>query len=136
MNYPVIRETHRHLSNIDCLTAHTAWLICFISTVNGHSKKRSRMTGTSGRHITSLKKSILETFNIYGQTLTFRARQGAVFTILHFLHNLLINQPKLRKWLQLLLVNDYNDYNLSQKLIEKDYLLWFKELKAWNISQR
>jgi hypothetical protein len=32
---------HRHLSNIDCLTAHTACLVCFTSTVNGHSKKRS-----------------------------------------------------------------------------------------------
>ncbi len=30
---------HRHLSNIDCLMAHTASLVCFISTVNGLSKK-------------------------------------------------------------------------------------------------
>jgi hypothetical protein len=30
---------HRHLSNIDCLMAHTACLVCFISTVNGPSKK-------------------------------------------------------------------------------------------------
>ena len=29
----------RHLSNIDCLMAHTACLVCFISTVNGRSKK-------------------------------------------------------------------------------------------------
>jgi hypothetical protein len=26
--------------NIDCLTAHTACLVCLISTVNGRSKKR------------------------------------------------------------------------------------------------
>jgi hypothetical protein len=31
---------HRHLSNIDCLMAHTACLVCFSSTVNGRSKKR------------------------------------------------------------------------------------------------
>ncbi len=31
---------HRHLSNIDCLTAHTACLVCFISTVNGHNKNK------------------------------------------------------------------------------------------------
>ena len=32
--------THRHLSNRDCLLMHTACLVCFISTVNGRSKKR------------------------------------------------------------------------------------------------
>jgi hypothetical protein len=31
---------HRHLRNIDCLIVHTACLVCFISTVNGSSKKR------------------------------------------------------------------------------------------------
>jgi hypothetical protein len=31
---------HRHLSNIDCLTAHTACFACLISAVNGHSKKK------------------------------------------------------------------------------------------------
>jgi hypothetical protein len=30
---------HRHLSNIDCLMVHTACLVCFISIVNGRSKK-------------------------------------------------------------------------------------------------
>ncbi len=33
---------HRHLSNKDCLMACTAFLVCFISTVNGHSKKKKR----------------------------------------------------------------------------------------------
>jgi hypothetical protein len=33
---------HRHLRIIDCLTVHTACLVCFISTVNGHSKKRRK----------------------------------------------------------------------------------------------
>jgi hypothetical protein len=31
---------HRHLSNIDCLMAHTTCLVCFISTANGHCKKK------------------------------------------------------------------------------------------------
>jgi hypothetical protein len=33
---------HRHLSNIDCLTARTTCLVCLISTVNGHSKKKEK----------------------------------------------------------------------------------------------
>ncbi len=33
---------HRHLSNIDCLMACTACLVCFISTVNGRSKKKRK----------------------------------------------------------------------------------------------
>jgi hypothetical protein len=38
---PVVScSDHRHLSNIDCLMACTACLVCFISTVNGCSKKR------------------------------------------------------------------------------------------------
>jgi hypothetical protein len=35
-------QNHRHLSDIDCLTAHTACLVCFISTLNGCSKKIKR----------------------------------------------------------------------------------------------
>ncbi len=50
--------------------AHIACLVCFISTVNGHSKKRKEKkpikTGASSRHIKNLKQSILETFDIYG----------------------------------------------------------------------
>jgi hypothetical protein len=33
-------SNHRHLSDIDCLMARTACLVCFISTVNGRSKKQ------------------------------------------------------------------------------------------------
>jgi hypothetical protein len=33
---------HRYLRNIECLMAHTACLVCFISTVNGHSKKKGK----------------------------------------------------------------------------------------------
>jgi hypothetical protein len=36
----VSHHSHRHLSNIDCLTACTACLVCFNSTVKGHSKKK------------------------------------------------------------------------------------------------
>ncbi len=37
-----LSQTHRYLSNIDCLMSHTACLVCFISTVNGHSKKKRK----------------------------------------------------------------------------------------------
>jgi hypothetical protein len=59
---------HRHIRIIDCLTAHTACLVCFISTVNGHNKKEEKkaiMGCASSGHITKLKQSILP-FNIYG----------------------------------------------------------------------
>ena len=48
-------QNHRHLSNIDCLMAHTACLVCFISNVNGHSKKNRKKCGTSSGHTTNLK---------------------------------------------------------------------------------
>ncbi len=61
---------HRHLKNIDCLSH----LVCFISTVNGRSNNKKKRkeeayhwkAGTSIRHITDLKQSILETFDING----------------------------------------------------------------------
>ncbi len=37
----LLDRPHRHLSNIDCLMACTACLVCFIRTGNGRSKKRS-----------------------------------------------------------------------------------------------
>jgi hypothetical protein len=39
---PDVGLLHRHLRNIDCLTARTACLVCFIGTVNGPSKKRKK----------------------------------------------------------------------------------------------
>ncbi len=33
------QPAHRHLSNVDCLMVYTACIVCFISTVNGCSKK-------------------------------------------------------------------------------------------------
>jgi hypothetical protein len=55
------------------LTARIAYLVCFISTVNGHcnKKRKEKEKLTLGRpassigHTTNLKQSILETFNIY-----------------------------------------------------------------------
>ena len=47
--------------------ACTACLVCFISTVNGHSKNREKEAlkpSASKGHITSLKHSILD-FDIY-----------------------------------------------------------------------
>ncbi len=49
--------------------ALTACLVCFISTVNGRSKKEEKKpfkTGTRCGLIANLKQSILETFDIYG----------------------------------------------------------------------
>ncbi len=37
----MMRVHHRHLSNIDCLKAHTACFVCLISTVNVHHKKEA-----------------------------------------------------------------------------------------------
>ncbi len=67
----MVCTAHRHLSNIDCLMVHTACLVCFISTVNSHSKKeekKSIKTGASSGHITNVKQSILESFDIYGRS--------------------------------------------------------------------
>jgi hypothetical protein len=51
------RFSHRHLINIDCLMARTACLVCFISTVNGCSKKKKKKklpwkTAASSGHVT------------------------------------------------------------------------------------
>ncbi len=51
--------------------AHTACLVCFISTVNGRSNKKRKdeaypwKAGASSGHITNLKQSVLVTFDIY-----------------------------------------------------------------------
>ncbi len=45
--------------------ARTAYHVYFISTVNGCSKKSLVRWGANSRHITNLKQSILETFDIY-----------------------------------------------------------------------
>ncbi len=57
-----MKLNHRHLRIIDCLTARTACLVCFICTVNGHSKKKKEekkaiMGCASSGHITKLKQS-------------------------------------------------------------------------------
>ncbi len=42
LKFNLIRKTHRHLNNIDCLTACTACTVCFFSTVNGRNKKEKK----------------------------------------------------------------------------------------------
>jgi hypothetical protein len=42
------KSAHWHLSNIDCLMAHTACLVCFVSTVNDCSKKKWKCLGRCG----------------------------------------------------------------------------------------
>ncbi len=51
--------------------AHTACLVCFVITVNGHCNKKRKeaypwKAGSSNGHTTNLKQSILETFDNYG----------------------------------------------------------------------
>ncbi len=41
-DFNFVDRGHRHLSNIDCLTAHTACLVCFSSSVNGRSKRKRK----------------------------------------------------------------------------------------------
>jgi len=64
--------------------ARTACLVCFISTVNGRSNKKQKRkeedypwkAGTSSGHITNLKQFILETFDIYEETVLALATFG------------------------------------------------------------
>jgi hypothetical protein len=60
-----VRMSHRHLSNIDCLMAHTVSLVCFINTVNSRNKKKRNESqkclgkcGTSSGNITKVEQSI------------------------------------------------------------------------------
>ncbi len=60
-----VRYIHRHLRYIDCLTAHTACLVCFSNSVSSRSKRKRKRslitikTGASCGHITNLKQSML-----------------------------------------------------------------------------
>ncbi len=60
--YRDIGQLHGHLRNIDCLTARTACLVCFISTVKGCSKKERKEAYYNWRQQRAhkkLKQSIL-----------------------------------------------------------------------------
>ncbi len=60
-----LKQYHRHLRII----AHTACLVCLISTVNGHSKKERKKgykCGASSGQITNLEQSF-HSFDIYDQ---------------------------------------------------------------------
>ena len=39
---PVVPNIHRHVRKINLLMVSTACLVCLISTVNGHSKKKEK----------------------------------------------------------------------------------------------
>ncbi len=64
-------QPHRHLSNIDCMKARTACLVCFINTVNGHHKKRKRSLERSALVAGTLQtlSNLFWTFHIYVQAL-------------------------------------------------------------------
>jgi hypothetical protein len=64
-----LHNMHRHLSNTDCLTVRRLHVL-FASLVllMAAAKKKPWKTGASTGHITNLKQSILETFDIYDNT--------------------------------------------------------------------
>ncbi len=80
--------SHRHLRNIDCLMARIACLVCFISTVNSRSKKRSLLTiktSTSSGHISKLKQSILLIYLWFPLTVTeiiVYTQRGQIYTVM------------------------------------------------------
>ncbi len=68
--------------------AHTACLVCFISTVNGHRNKKRKekkkegpwKAGSSNRHTTNLKQSILKlsiSMLLHFLTLTIWSQQSS-----------------------------------------------------------
>ncbi len=64
---------HRHLRNIDCLMAHNACLVCFISSVNGHSKKSKKrsLLWVALEAGTQQNLSSLYYLDVYGLLLSF-----------------------------------------------------------------
>jgi hypothetical protein len=60
---------HRDLRIIDCLTARTACLVCFISTVNGRSKKRKKRSLLRAVLVAGTQQNLssLYYFDVYGQ---------------------------------------------------------------------
>ncbi len=70
----------RHLSNIDCLKVCTSCLVCFISTVNGHCKKKKKKPWKMGA------SNLFWTFDIYGSKVArcVNVCQGCFLTILLF----------------------------------------------------
>jgi hypothetical protein len=83
--FNLVKGCHRHLSSIDCLMAHTACFVCFISTVNCHSEKKRKIgqkCGSSSRHITNLKQSIF--FRYLWRLLTNQKCTGWFTSIIIF----------------------------------------------------
>ncbi len=70
--------------------ARTACLVCVISTVNGWSKKNETKPkiGASSGHITNLKQSILETFDIYGMITCMQCFKNALAYLTKYYNDL------------------------------------------------
>jgi len=64
----LVRVSFRHLRNIDCLTSRTAWLVCFISTVNGCSKKRKKRSLLRGALVAGTQRNLSSLYylDVYG----------------------------------------------------------------------
>jgi hypothetical protein len=62
--------------------ARTTCLVCLISTVSGHSKRKEKnqKCGASSRRITNLKQSILS-FDIYGHNAAQGVKAITAFAI-------------------------------------------------------
>ncbi len=61
--------------------ARTAYLVCFISTVNGHNQEKEKKCGASSGHITNLKQSIFSmnkaiTISVFTLSLSPSASTG------------------------------------------------------------
>ncbi len=117
-------NTHRHLSNIDCLMVHTACLVCLIRTVNGCSKKKPWKTSANSGHITDLKQSILETFNIYDNTPASSV------------HNLADHWPSMTRcrWTKLKQQQNKKNVNLKFEVLPKANFSLLNPIKLFSHS--
>ncbi len=129
--------THRHLWIIDCLTARTACLVCFISTVNGHNKKRKEKKAIMGcarsGHITNLSNLFLP-FDIYGITQAESSNHKHNFGAVWAMHrNIMYIECYLWVGSHFWVLNKWH-YNQVQKLVLHGYLLNFSCLWCNDIS--
>ncbi len=77
-----VSDNHRHLSNIDCLMACTACLVCFISTVNGCSKiKENALEDVALVACTQQNLSNLYSLDIYADNSHLRVIYMYDFTM-------------------------------------------------------
>jgi hypothetical protein len=77
-------EYHRHLSNIDCLMARTAGLVCLISSVSGCcKKKKNALEDVAQVAGTQQNLSNLYSLDIYEPILYLKASQNQTCVVLH-----------------------------------------------------